>query len=101
MRIRGTVTNLTPNLMNDFFITEFQIAVYNSTGGQVWTSPIGIYDGLGGLRPTFDRQISIKPHETVEIPYVTETWNFTGLKIIQVCYQGNCGVSVRYNGILA
>ena len=100
MHIRGTVTNLTPNPMNDFFITEFQIAVYNSTGGQAWTSPIGIYDVLGGLRPSFDRSYSIKSHETVEVPYATETWNFTGIHIVKVCYQGNCGVAAQYNGVL-
>ncbi|MCL4436331.1 MAG: hypothetical protein M1503_03075 [Thaumarchaeota archaeon] len=101
MHIRGTVTNLTPNPMNNFFITEFQIYVYNSTGGEAWTSPIGIYDGLDNLRPSFDRQLSIKPHETVEIDYATETWNFTGIHIVKVCYQGNCGVAPEYNGVLA
>jgi hypothetical protein len=101
MHIRGTVTNLTPNPMNDFFITEFQIYLYNSTGAEAWVSPIGIWDGLDGLRPSFDRRYSINSHETVEIPYATETWNFTGVHIVKVCYQGNCGVAVEYNGVLA
>jgi len=96
----SNVTNLSPNKI-ELFLTEFQIYVYNSTGGEAWVSPIGIWDGLDGLRPSFDRSLSIKPHETVEIPYATETWNFTGVHIVKVCYQGNCGVAVEYNGVLA
>lgn len=50
MHIRGTATNLSPN-NTDLFITEFQIYLYNSTGGEARTSPTGIYNGLNSLRP--------------------------------------------------
>ncbi len=81
MHIRGTVTNLSPHSNISLFLTEYQIYLINSTGGEAWTSPLGIYDGLDSLRPPFEQEFTLKPYETINVPYATAEWNFTGLMV--------------------
>lgn len=81
MHIKGSVTNLSPTTNVTLILGEYQIYVFNSTGGEVWTSPIGFYDGLDNLRPMYTREYTLTPEETLELDYATADWNFTGLEV--------------------
>ncbi len=92
MHIKGSVTNLSPTANVTLTLGEYQLYVFNSTGGEVWTSPIGFYDGLDNLRPMYTREFTLTPLETLKLDYTTADWNFTGLEVTP-------SVTARYTGV--
>jgi hypothetical protein len=85
MRLKGTLTNLTPqpltvSLMQSIFVT-------NSEGNNLfWTYPEEFFLYVGMTMPSpdttpFPTTIEIGPNQTVTLDKITRDWNMTGLHV--------------------